>query len=965
MSYDDDNKRRNAAMKQVQRQAGDRQKANYNREGFVALNERQKVEYWNMQDRTDTWSLGTETGTSQRKIRYYITISDPNLGIYIPKAKATARAVFLKGFRTWYHTYTVDVVQVTIRIFGRQIHIDIAPNDNFEFEFRSSCHPIIDQTELFYGSPLDVYKTAIVRVSVRGSGGKINTAARIVNWRRQEVGVDNFTAIKRGQQIDMITEPMLYPFGTKILARWRYPRTVTESWAPGFAHCGVHYRDTQVGENLNTTALGPVYPLPNPGPTAQHGQRDVDWDHSWAQNHALDPQQGCDLKLVNVDDFPRCSSVQKVSHPIYGEREYGISVDAYGMFRVFAISEIQPQNPANEGAQDIDDAYVRRITPTYPAWCFLATVRQQSCCYPGMPNDALLENLIDNPELDWRFNSVGTRAAVIVYEREAIAFDSTYFGTDMSGTPLTSTMFNNVRDTMGVVGRIGGDAPLPAYNPTRYFMAPGILEAEIVITIDGDLPQNFEVVVNLTTKRRPTNGVYCPMVVGYPWHDVTNDDKEKSVFLQKDVLCSMDIERWGNGGVPPYRDKIQDILVLRRVDTEVAVKTWKAMPLLSCDMTTLSFVALVQELKTDREQTFPSKTDYPGGGNITLKMADFSFGACIVIGTKIKEYLYPETLALDVRLRLEASFGGMSGYEYLATLPGTWTYSTLDDADDGWGDTDVDNVRDWWAYYVGYRATYVGQGPNYIATRDKLFGHWGQEFGDDIHMMYVTNPKWKWSGYASAGCSYNYIDTGGNTFYAHPNGTYCYYDDKWIYNKQGQPIGETVGGTFFAANSLDSFDPLLLEHVIFDRIHFEIRTPLKTLAKKYSFLELYNKAVGTGQKSKKLPENTDIHPIERWHQQATFTKETLSPDPPLDDITWLNLTMTLNGGIWRFLEPGVSGGVYHNVTMTKICGMVGVSLLNERWQPDPGQAYEPPFTVMNNHQYFYKFCDPQVLSALT
>jgi hypothetical protein len=959
MSYDDDNKRRMDALRKVQADAMGRQKANVNREGFVSLNERQKVEYWNQKDRTDTWSLGSETGTSQRKIRYYVTLGDPVLGIYVPKAKGTARAEFLKGFRTWYHTYTVDIAQITIRIFGRNIHIDVSPNDNFDFEFVASAKPILNAKVDADGVQIDNYSSCVVRVAVRGAGQNLNTKARIVNWRRQGNN-ENFSAIARLQQTELITQPIFYPYGKKILARWRYPRTLSQSWAPGNSHVGVHYRDTQVGENPLTTALGPVYPLPNPGPVAQYGARDLSWDQPWAQNNAIDRTQWVDIKQTS-DDYPRMSSVQIVTDQQYGTREYGISVDASGVFKIFALSEIQPQNPADLAAQDIDDAYVRRVTPTLPAWAYKAVDRQRDKLTCATVLADFQKNLIDNPELDWRFNSVGTKAAVIVYEREAIAFDSTYYGTNQGGNPLTQANFDSVRDVMGVIGRIGADAPQPAYNPTRYFVAPGVLEASIVITITGDLPQNFTATVNITTMRRPTNGVYCPMVVGYPWHDITNPDK--STLIAKDTLCSFDIERWGNGGAPPYRDKITDILVLRRLDTEAAVKTWRAMPLIAVDMTTLSFVALVQELKLDRQVTFPSKTGYPGGGNITLKMADFSFGACIVHSLTIKEYLYPASLPLDARLRLEASFGGMSGYDYLTTLSGTWTYATLDTADDGWGNSDVANVRDVWANQLGYK-TYTAQGANYNVTRDRIFGHWGQEFGDDVHMIYCTNPKWKWSGYASTLCSYMYIHDGLTSFYAHPNGTYSLYSEQWIYNPQGQPIGETVGGTFFAANCLDSFDASLVEHVIFDRVHFEMRTPLGVLTKKRTFFDLLNKAIQAGIDNKKL-ENQNIQPWLESDRRMVFTKETSSPSAPYADITWLNLTGTLNGGIWRFLEPGVSGGQYYNVTMTKICGMVGVSLLNERWQPDPGQAYAPPTVGVDHHGYFYRIANPLVISALT
>ena len=960
MSYDDENKRRLDALRKVQADAVGRRKSDVNREGFVNLNERQKVEYWNMKDRTDTWSLGTETSTSQRKIRYYVTLSDATLGVYVPKAKATARAEFLKGFRTWYHHYTIDIVEVSIRIFGRNIHIDISPVDNFDFEFVTSAKPIKNGTMTDRGASLQLYLACVVRVAVKGQNNQIGTTSRIVEWRRQEAG-ENFSAVNRPQQTELITESVLYPYGKKVFSRWRFPRTVLESYCPAHSHNGVHYRDTQVGENPLTTALGPVYPLPNPGPTSQHSVRDISWDMPWADNTALDPVRWVDLKGT-TDDFPRNSSIQTVTSTTHGTREFAVSVDSFGVFRIFPTAAIKAQDPLDVAAQDVDELYVQRVTPSFPGWVYQATTRQ-IVTFPtsDVDTDTLQKSLIDNPELDWRFNSVGTKAAVIAYEREAIAFDSTYYGTNQGANPLTQAQFDSVRDVMGVIGRIGADAIQPTYSTQRYLVAPGVFEASIDIVLTGDNLENYTATVDITETRRPTTSVYCPMVVGYPWQDIL-DPVTKAVKVAKDTLVSFDIERWGNKGAAPYYNKITDILALRRLDTEAVIQTWRAMPMLAVDMTTLSFVVLVQELKTDRTAVFPSKISYPGGGTITLKMADFSFAACIVHSLTIKEYLFPDTLPLDTQLRLVDSFSLLSGYEYKATLSGTWVYSPLANADDGWGNSDIANVRDVWGNSVGYK-TYTAPGANYSITRDTIFGLWGQELGDDIHMMYLTNPKWGWNCYQSALCSNMYIDP-RMLFYAHPNGTYAFYNDSWIYNPNGQPIGETVGGTFFGADCLSVFDASALEHVIFDRVHFELRTPLGTATKKHSFFDLYNKAVQAGMNNKKL-ENKGIDPMLTTDLRATFTKEEYEiPSGPYIGVKWLLLTMNLNGGIWRFEEPGVSGGAYYNITIPKICGMVGVNLGNERWQPDPGQAFQPPYVANSSHDYFYRFANPLVLSAL-
>lgn len=933
-----------------------RDDADYQRNTFAELHDRQKEAYAQQQDRLDFWNHGHLSHHSAPRLRYFESLSDPSLGVFCADARTRARRAYLSGTRAWHHHYSIDIADVTIDLKGRSVFIRILPADNFVFEFVTSAKPIVDLIVIDRSTAIGQYKACVVNVNVAAQHAGITIKSRIVNQRRQSDG-ENFSAIGRPQQVDLISESILYPFGKKAFNRWRYPRAVLESFAASNGHVGVHHRDTQVGENPLTTATGVVFPMPNPGPSKQHSIRDTGVDQPFGDNTATD--QVRQAYITGVADFPRASAIQLATSALHGDREFGISVDAFGVFNIFPMEAIGSQPQISPGDQNVIETYIQRVTPAIPAWCYKATTKQSTWFTGPSPSTATYEqSLIDDPEFDWRFNSVGSKATTIAYERSDFTFDAAYWAVDASGTPLDSTMFDSVRDVMGVTGRVGADAMQPAYHPTRRFVAPGILEATVEITITGPELEDYIAAVNVATIRQPSTSPYCPMVVGYPWHDFLNADG--TTLVAKDTLMAFDIERWGTGGSPPYAAQILDILVFRKVIGEVNIKNWRAMPLLAVDMTTLSFVTLVQELKYDRMATFPNKSGF-GGGTTAVNMFDFSFGACVVHSMEIKEYLFPNTLPVEVQLRLVDSFSTMSGYAYKDTLPGTWTFSPLNQPLDGWIDGDINLMRRWWGYFVGYK-TFVAFPATYQATFDKVFGLWGQEFGDDIHMLYCDNPRWGWSGYQSALCSHMYIEP-LTTFYAHPNGTYAFYNDSWIYNLNGQPL---MAGAAAPADVLPSFDTDGFEHVVFDSVHFEIRTPRGRFTKASSFTELYNKAVRAGKAAETLEDG--IEELQASDVRATFAKEVFTyPDPPIAGMQWLKLVATLNGATWRFEEPGVQGGTYYGgVVLPKTAGMVGINFLNERWQPDPTTPGSgvPPYVQTSVHAYFYRFANPTVISKL-
>jgi hypothetical protein len=192
------------------------------------------------------------------------------------------------------------------------------------------------------------------------------------------------------------------------------------------------------------------------------------------------------------------------------------------------------------------------------------------------------------------------------------------------------------------------------------------------------------------------------------------------------------------------------------------------------------------------------------------------------------------------------------------------------------------------------------------------------------------------------------------TFYTHPDGTYAFYDDAWIYN----PQGVCNGGNFAQyADTLASFDASLLENVIFDSVHFRFRSALGFKTHQTTFVELYNKAVTAGKKAGTLEAGIEL--MTSADLQASFLKEEYTwVGAPINGMKWLNLKATRNGASWHFQETAIQGGTAYDFALVpKQGGLVGLSFYNGRWQPDSGS--NPAYIGR-----FMRFADPLVISAL-
>jgi hypothetical protein len=209
-----------------------------------------------------------------------------------------------------------------------------------------------------------------------------------------------------------------------------------------------------------------------------------------------------------------------------------------------------------------------------------------------------------------------------------------------------------------------------------------------------------------------------------------------------------------------------------------------------------------------------------------------------------------------------------------------------------------------------------------------------------------------------------------NTFYAHPNGTWAFYADQFIYmNMPIMMANETVEGTAIQANTLTSWDAAKIEHVIFDKVHFELRSKTRTLGHKdTSFVKMYNNAVKSAKELEKLQDLT-IQPIPLADAEgkpsalfATFKKEEFDLAPyGVPGMKVLNLAATWYGQTYKYMEFGVQGGTYYNVLIAVFGGVVGLNFDYSTWVDKNSVEVTP---VDDATTFHLRFCDPIVLSNL-
>jgi hypothetical protein len=947
-------------LERVRRQMDGREKAQLNREDYNQLHERQKEEYWNQKDRVDTFPLGPETNSSQRKLRHYYIITDPTLGIYQPQAAARSIAMHGMGFRAWHHGHNVDLANIQTTLFGRNVHTSITPNDNFDFEFATSAWPVKSDS----ASEFPTYVGAMVSVRASLQRNAISTRTKILGYKRTVNGHD-VSSIGRYYQVELTNEPVSNPEWRIEFNRLRTPVNLFESWAPGNPHTGVLSRSSFY-------AVQDEAPMPVPGPLEQFCVRDIKFDMPFASNVATDP-----VKMAYVRgtaDWPRACGMQVVKDQQYGTREFAIYVDAFNQFMIFPTSAIGPLvNPPY--SQNVNDAMVWRGTLTFPSWVYKPAQRQMDYYHDPIGIDQMQAGLTDFPELDWKFNHLGTKAVTVAYERVPFDFDASYYAANVGGNPMTLSLFNSdYRLYMGVGLRTWTGVAI-GYNDQRYFTAPGLIEATITITLTGPNPQDFTAGVSLVTKRQPSVlNTPCTMLAGYVWYDLwtTDKDKKRVKSVAAGDLIALELERWGDSApFPPspsidegeaYANlHIQNIMSFRNVNTGLEIMSCVAMPVLAYDFTTLSFVLMPQKLYAHKGPvSYPTKPGYSPPGNFNVYLYKHEFCAMIMHSGVVKEFLFPDRMTNDTRKML-MQLGQQSGRQLVTDLAAKgFSYTPLKNPLDGWVDTEINRTRHYWAYLQGHKTIPPILPADYTGTIGKIFGAWGEDIGFNNHLFYSTDPRWGFSCYSSMIAAYMWTSA-NTTFMAHPNGTYAFYCDTHIYNTYG-----VVNGAFLAqtANVLPSYEPKdIMEHVVFDTVHFEFRNQWgKATGKSNStFVKLYNKAVANGLKAQKL-DKAAFATIEYKDYHATFGKEVYTL-PSSGGMQIMILTAKWGEGTWRHQCTEIQGGAYNGGALIGQQGMlIGMNFGYGSWKNANGDDEFPHQRGITHKQF--RVADPIVLTNL-
>lgn len=858
-----------------------------NREGFFELHQRQKAMFATQADRLDHFETSATINiNSLTRLRCFITLTDLFLGTFVHSAQSRARAAYLSGTRHWHQQYMIDVADVSVTLKGRTVHIIIKPADQFYFEYATSGYPVLTDTVTQGGVDYTSYKGCMVGVNVALRNGALVTSPHILNNKRDTNGA-HLSLVERGYQIQLIHEPVAYPQSTFKYGRVRALKTVYEAYAPPHAWSGVLLRTTDIP--LSTFSVPQSM-----GPNSTYTSRDIGYDVPYMDGDKSDPVRIAYIK--DTADWPRANGRQLVEDDDFGSREFAIYVDAFNQFAVFPTAGITALNPADPYAQNVPEFLVRRLEPELPAWCYVPSTKAKDY-WASNPNT--LEWAVDEPETEWKFNHLGTKAVAILFEREAYSFDSTYWAVDPSATQeFDATDFAALSSWMGVFSNYTESFAPYTYNPTRYFIAPGVIEVEIEIELTGPNLEDYVAKLKVRTVRQASvdeDKSRWAMAVGYVWYDIPKN-KHLGRNVKAGELVALDVEYWvhpmGTNGDATERQIIYSIRSLEKVDELFSLV---GMPLLALDLTTLSMVG--------RLDIYTQEYRFSGGANVGYNIRHS--GALIIHNGVGKEILYPETMSPDLKPQFE-QYLNTSGRDVLKALDvasgGQWRYVPVTTPYDGWTSSFTD-YRDWWArqdwywydeWYAFIDPDLDGGGKVRFKTGTHSFPAdgddtetWLNALGGDFRpLFFCDSPRWGWHQYTNLMAGFMLLSS-QTTFYTHPNGTYVFWCDGWVYDKNGMPwdftngIGPGASGNIamsplytYMKNTLSAYDPTKIEHVIFDRVHFEVRSGGKALATKNTTLrELYNKAVEIGKAAETLEDPDNFKPIELKDMRATFTKE--------------------------------------------------------------------------------------------
>lgn len=860
-------------------------------------------------------------------MRFYSRVADPFFVPYLIIFKRRLIALYQQGVR-WYHKHIItDTFWVEMRINGDALYVGVFGVGQMYFEFQTTGYPVIPNGSFIgFNIPL----AAAIGVTVNARAGQLTLKSEYMGGKRVADTFDT-SLIKRSQQVQVLDEPVHYP-GPQSAGTQGYPRALYESWAPGNPYTGMakhaYHASTMAWLYL---ALHPSYP--------PHATRDVSFDVPYSDGNKTDPVRYAYVR--DNGDWPRAMGVRTVDPgptSTLDPREFAIYVDAFDQVCVFPTGSIGPlagSDMSGDPLQNVPTAVVQFMRVPFPAWVYAKTGKFEDDWAINQPDTGLTRF----PEYDWKLHPDGKRMCAVVFERSTATFDSAYyapFATTVPGVSGPSSFFPTSSDfddfnamATGIDPKLG---QIDVDNgATRYLYATGLLEVEITIELTGPNPEDYTLDLTVTEVRRPTTTQYCTLLAGYVWHDVKNKSYTKDNPLydaRRGDLCVLDVEHYGRNsdGARAHQLALKNLddssVTLRTLNVALVNVPVDGGPwfqalgtILAADFQTLSF-ALKRLAVTEPSISTTQLKDY------------VHLGVSIYVMNKYKRTIYPESISADAQAAIERQVTFDDEDQIFQNFADTLSLLPLNDLRD-WTDSDMASLRE--TYTRDGTAPFPPYaGPpvlSYFNTDFTLHGHkyWSTTRSTPatsadvmtwftltntmtltaFPMFDLTDPRPGWYHYMEELLHRIQIHP-YTTFFAHPNGSFAFFNQEFIYNQNGIVLDKPNFVARTTPDGLAGLDTGKLEHCIFDWVHFEMPEGKQTLKKETSFLDLYNLAIARANDDEKNFDNASA--IENYDVlRASFSLDTRA-DTREPTITYDRLNIDWQGYTALYIDRSYFSG---------------------------------------------------------
>jgi len=817
-------------------------------------------------------------------MRFHGRLTDPSFAPYFEVFKRRVIAIYNSGVRHYDHWTGDGTFNVQMRITGEDVYVTLLGLGTGYFEFQTTGMPFEQNPDFPPTFGVSVPLVNVVTVDLTAGVG-VQAVSHIAGGAKN-ANAFTISPIGRPQQVQLVDEPVRYP--GPVGPRKTYPNVMFESYAPQHSHTGLYMRAYQC-------AYLP-YHFNNTTPNVwAHESRDVGYDEPWADNSNRNHWRGTATpvttrgmwspvyqSLANGADWPRRAGQRTVVSSTWGTRDFAVSVDAFDQVSVFPKSSIT--QPLGTGIQNVTQADVQMHRVSFPGWTFAKTQRFSDYFAAPDAGDSLGTGNLTFPEIDWHLHPDCMEMCAVVHERVEAQLDTTFFGAFATDTGTlgpgdfypTATSFYQLNSRGMGVEAMARSSTASVMGDKWYHVAPGLLKVSIDIVLTGLNPGDFTVTLTTTEVRRPTTTPYCSFVAGYVFHDVFGKRKDDGT-IPKDAargdMCVLDIECYGDT-TTGYNGQLYSV---KNLTTGKEIRTFGAATqhtsaivaadnpltgsclLLAYCMQTLSFVT--------KDQIIVREIDGIDAASQPIMKMTQHFGVSVRVMGAYKETFFPTILAPEWRSIITANARWEDARALLFAQFGVMSLMPLNDLRT-WGDADLDSLREWYCRAFTHQTYTPGFDPFENWSQMETFGNKYYKLGARDHpfpsattlnwynscmaqdnfrpfpMFDVTEPRPGWYLYAYQIMSKLYISPSANCFFTHPNGTWAYFNQEFIYNANGVRAswtapGGNIRGSTIADLNLDKF-----EHCIFDRIHFVLAGGMGGDQKKdTSFLEQYNNAV--------------------------------------------------------------------------------------------------------------------------